>query len=269
MGTTISAVDKALSILDLLAEQHYGLRVSDIAHRMDIPYSTAHRLVSTLEANGYVVCSPETGKYALSLKILQLYRGLSHRMNLNQISFSHLSQLMEKYGETVHLAVDSDGEVVYLDTIVSSRSLAMYTETGKRVAIHATALGKVLAAYLPETEVRAILISKGMKQFTPNTIVTPTEFMEELERVRANGYALDNEEFQLGVRCVASSLIDHSGQVVGAVSVSAPASRLAPDRVNEIAQSVVATCDAISRELGATKRAIQSHRAEASGKDAL
>jgi len=260
MTKTINAVDKALRVLDLLAEHYHGLRVSEIAELTGVPYSTAHRLVSTLEASGYIVGSPDTGRYSLSLKILHLYRGLNHRMNLNQICFPYLSQLMEQYRETVHLAVYNDGEVTYLNTIVSPRSLAMYTETGKRAPIHATALGKVLAAYLPEHQVLAALAARGMKQFTPNTIVTPEKYLEALQWVRAHGYAVDNEEVELGVRCVASSLIDHNGQVVGAVSLSAPAARLTLDMVDEVADSVMAICDAASRALGATETAIQAHR---------
>jgi|LSQX01.1.fsa_nt_gb DNA-binding IclR family transcriptional regulator len=267
MSKTISSVEKALRVLDLLAEHYYGLRVSEIAQLTGVPYSTAHRLVSTLEANGYTIGSPDTGRYSLSLKILHLYRGLNHRMNLNQICFPFLSQLMEKYRETVHLAVYNDGEVVYLNTIVSPRSLAMYTEPGKRAPIHATALGKVLAAYLPESQVLAVLKAKGMRQFTPNTIVSPEKYLEALQWVRTHGYAVDNEEIELGVRCVASSLIDHNGQVIGAVSVSAPAARLTLDMISQVAESVMATCDAASRALGATETAIRAYRGSSYGKE--
>ncbi|HHV93067.1 MAG TPA: IclR family transcriptional regulator [Firmicutes bacterium] len=266
MSKTINSVEKALRILDLLAEHYNGLRVSEIAQLTGVPYSTAHRLVCTLETNGYITGSPDTGRYSLSLKILGLYRALNHRMNLTQICFPYLSQLMEKYWETVHLAVYNDGEVVYLNTIVSPRSLAMYTEPGKRAPIHATALGKVLAAYLPEDQVLAVLAEKGMKRFTPNTIVSPEKFLEALQWVRTHGYAVDNEEVELGVRCVASSLINHNGNVVGAVSVSAPSARLPLEKIGEIAESVMATCDAASRALGATEAAIRAHRSTGYGK---
>lgn len=260
MAARVASVEKALKILDILAAEHQGLRVSDIAKRVGLPYTTAHRLVSTLEDAGYVHVVPDTGRCTLSLKILHLYRGLSRKMNLNQISFPHLLKLMEDLGETVHLAVLNDGEVVYIDTVVSPRSLVMYTEVGKRAPVHCTALGKVLTAYLPEDEVRSILSRKGMPRRTPGSMTTPEEFLAELRRVRQLGYAVDNEEIEIGVRCVASSIIDHMGEVVAAVSVSAPTGRLPLENIPHIARLVTNTCDAVSRDIGTSPAQLYRYR---------
>jgi len=260
MGARVASVEKALKILDLLANEHQGLRVSDIAKAVSVPYTTAYRLISTLEDAGYIHSIPDTRRYTLSLKILHLYRGLNRRLNLNQVCFPHMLQLMERVGETVHLAVLDDGEVVYVNSVLSPRSPAMYTEVGKRAPVHCTALGKALTAYLPAEAVRSILRRKGMEARTGNTLREPGEFLAELRWVRQRGYAVDNEESELGVRCVASTVVNFLGEVVAAVSVSAPVGRMPLEKIPEVAKRVVETCDAISTHLGASPAQIELYR---------
>lgn len=260
MAPRVASVEKALKILDILADEHQGMRVSEIAKAVSVPYTTAHRLISTLERAGYIHANPDTGRYTLSLKILHLYRGLSRRLNLNQVCYPHLLRLMESLGETVHLAVLDDGEVVYVDTVLSPRSLVMYTEVGKRAPVHCTALGKVLTAYLSDDEVRSILARKGMESRTRNTLETPEAFIRELQVVRQRGYAVDNEEIEIGVRCVASSVVNFLGEIVAAVSVSAPVGRLPAEKVADVARRVIETCDAISKEIGASPAQLQRYR---------
>lgn len=247
----VRSLERGMAILELLAHQPRGLNMTEIAQSVGLPYATAYRLVQTLCDLGYLDFDPKGSVYTLSLRVLRWQGAVLQRLSIPRIAYGPMLELMETFQETVHLAVLDDGEVVYLETVIGSRSLSMYTQTGKRAPAHCTALGKVLLAYRSPREVQAIVERRGLTRFTPNTIGELDQLMEELERIRRQCFAIDNEEMELGVRCVASYVVNHEGRVVAAISLSAPASRIQDHGIDEIAEAVVQTCKTVSRDLGA------------------
>lgn len=250
-------MQKALSVLELLASEPRGLRITEIAKSAALPYATAHRIVSTLQDMGYIQPDYDSGRYYMGLKVLRWQAAVLQRLSLPRIAYPHMVGLMMQVKETVHIAVLDDGEVVYLNTVLSPRSLSMYTLTGKRAPAHCTALGKVLLAYLPEAEVRRIANVKGLTAFTAHTITDIEQLLSVLQRVRERGFSIDDQELEVGVRCVASHVVNHEDRTIAAVSVSAPAQRLGDDAIPVVVSALRDACRAISKELGASSSDIE------------
>ncbi|NPV67060.1 MAG: IclR family transcriptional regulator [Anaerolineae bacterium] len=250
MTKQVAAVQKAFTLLELLGQAERGLGISELAESSGLPLGTTHRLLHTLIALGYIEQDPDTRKYTLGLRFLQLRGQVIGRLNLAALAMPHLKLLMHRVNETVHLAVLNDGEVVYVDRVEGLQTQGMFTQIGKRGPIHCTALGKVLAAFSPEEVWREAIAKHGMPRRTPATIVDPEAFAAELQKVREQGYAIDNVESEPGVRCVAAPIRDYSGRVIAAVSISGPAARMRPARDQELSIAVRRTAHAISERLG-------------------
>lgn len=217
---------------------------------MSLNKSTVHGLLVTMEQMGYVQQSTDSGKYSLGLKLFQLGMAVYNSMDLRTIALPHLHTLAEKYKETAHLAVLSEGEVVYIEKVDSPRSIRIVSRIGGRNPAHCTGVGKVLLAALPEAVLDRFLAKSNLRRYTDNTITTPLELKKHLQQIRDKGVAFDLEEFERGLRCVAAPIRDHRGTVIAAISVSGPADRLATDRLDKIADDVVETANTISRALG-------------------
>jgi IclR family acetate operon transcriptional repressor len=218
----VQSVDRALDLLEALASSGRPLGVSDLAALTALPEGTAHRLLRALLHRGYVRQTPER-KYALGSSVLRL-RDAGHGM-LAAAAGPALSRLVEISGETANLAVLEGDLAVYVAQVPSGRALRMFAEVGRQVYVHCTAVGKVLLADLPAPLVRALLARVGMPARTPATLTDPEALLAELDRVRAQGFAVDDGEEETGVRCLAVPVHDGS-RVLAAVSVSGPAERL-------------------------------------------
>jgi IclR family transcriptional regulator, acetate operon repressor len=241
----VQSVDRALDLLETLASSGQPLGVSDLAALTRLPEGTAHRLLRSLLQRGYVRQTPDR-KYGLGSSVLRL-RDAGHR-TLATAAGPALARLVEISGETANLAVLEGDSAVYVGQVPSGRALRMFAEVGRQVFVHCTAVGKVLVADLPERQVRAMLARVGMPARTPATITEPDAFLAELERVRRQGFAVDDGEEETGVRCLAVPVRD-GGQVVAAVSVSGPADRLLPDHLPALAARLQPVADELGREL--------------------
>lgn len=220
----VQSVDRALDMLDQLCATRDSLTATELSRRVELPYASTHRLLGTLVRRGYVHLD-ERKRYSLGPRLVIAGAGLNSR--ISTWLRPSLTQLMEYCGETVNVARLDDTHVVYIAQVQSRQLLRMFAEVGNRVLPHATAVGKVLLAQRPRNEVAETLRRGGMPAVTKNTITGVEEFMAELERVAAQGFAVDDEEGELGVRCVAVAL--HGvGDVPLALSVSGPAGRLTP-----------------------------------------
>lgn len=249
----VLSLDKALDIIEALSSSPKGLKVKEISEKLLFPTATVHRILNTLASRGYVEQDSETSKYYLGMKMLSLQGTLTRNLNLVSKALPHLSDLSSKCNETVHLAVLDQGEVVYINTLISSHSFAMYTPIGTRNPAHSTALGKSLLSGLSQEEMERVIQEKGLPRFTPNTITQPQRLKREIEQVRVRGYAVDNEENEVGGRCISAPVRNHKGKIIAAVSVSAPAIRMGRERDEEIAREVISTCDKMSSSLGYEK----------------
>ncbi|MDR5695830.1 MAG: IclR family transcriptional regulator [Armatimonadota bacterium] len=246
----VQAVDRALAILEALAESERPMGLVELSTRVGLHVSTVHRLLSTMSRRRFVTQDPESGRYRLGMRAFEVGSAAIQQVELREVARPYLRWLMEETQETANLAVLIDGEVVYIDQVESQNLVRMFTRVGRRVPAHCTGVGKILLAGLSDDEVQRILDERGLPRFTPHTIVDPRKLLHELERVRASGFALDNEEREVGVRCVAGPVRDHEGRVVAAVSISGPSSRITEDRIPHLIQAVRTATSRISMELG-------------------
>ncbi len=254
----VQSVERTLDILESLVDFASEVGLVEISQAVTLPLATVHRLLGTLIRRGYVKQNRQNRKYSLGFRALQMGNDMRHRFSLRLEARPFLQRLMERTGESANLAVLDDGEVVYIDQAQSSKILRMFTQLGNRVPAHSTGSGKVMLAFGAPDSADGVLRRYGMPRLTPHTIVDPGSFREELARIRAQGYALDDEEHEEGVRCLAVPVRDGSGQVVASLSVSGPVTRLGDQQIRDIATEVVDCGTQLSGRLGYVAEAIAS-----------
>lgn len=244
---TVRAVDRVCAILNLLQESIEGITLIDVAGTTGLPKSSAYRYLWTLEAHRYVERDTNSGRYRLGLGFAG--KQSRHLEILRQRAHPVLERLRDRFGETINLGVLDGDAIVYLDIVESRRSVRLAANPGDRDPLHSTALGKAVAAHLPEARVRAILTDQGMESRTPNTITSLDDYLVELSRVRRLGYALDNAENEIDGRCVAAPILG-IGLPAG-LSFSAPSARFPLDEVNGVADVLKAVAlEIAARPLG-------------------
>lgn len=249
----LRTVERALSILKLflLSPGEGELNLTEISRRVRLSQSTAFRLLVTLKSAGLVEQIPSNGKYRLGVTCLALGDAFLRSNDLRQKAYASLVKLRDLCGETVHLAFLEAREVVYLDKLAGLHPIGlMSSRVGSRAPAYCTALGKSLLAFLPESQIREIVLKTTLTRFTQNTITDGEQLLEELRKVRELGYSIDNEEHEVGAGCIACPIFDNHG-VIAAVSVSGPVDRVinGPSRENLI-RLLKATADEISTGLG-------------------
>ncbi len=252
---TIGSVQRAMDILNLFTGQSPELGTTEIAKAQGLHKSTVASLVYTLEANGYLIQNPETRKYRLGYKLVERASALLEQVEIRQVAYPFLLDLRNRWNETVNLAVLDGSEIVYVERFLGTKALGMRSEVGYRAPAHCTALGKAILACYPIAHMQAFIKQHGLAAITPKTITDPEQFCAELEKTRERGYAIDDEENEVGGRCVAVPIFDHDSVAVAAVSISAPAARLPLDQVADAGNMVRETAKGISRNLGYVPRA--------------
>ena len=246
-GRPVQSVDRALLLLEVLAQAGGRLPISELAQRSGLPLGTVHRLMASLGARGYVRQDRDR-RYALGTALLPL--GTAATRLLSSWAVPFLAQLAEQCGETSNLAVLEDDHVVYVAQAPGRHRMRMFTEVGRRVLPHSTAVGKVLLAWQDDDSVHRVLTRLGLPGRTMSTITTPDAFRVELAAVRERGWAVDDEEEEPGVRCLAVP-VGPGPRAVLAVSVSAPASRLEPGQADVVA-ALQQVADELARSLDRT-----------------
>ncbi len=244
---TAQTILRALALLEAVAEGIYDL--DGLSAHVGLSRSTAHRLLTTLVRTGYLRHAPRAG-YSLGPKLIELGFRAHAGLHLPSLARSHLERLSDLTHETVHLGVLDGTEVVYIDKVPGHRGLQMASYIGARVPAQSTALGKALVSTLPREEWLKYFVS-GLRR-TPHTISDPDRFMDEIARVARQGYALDLEENETGIRCVAAPIRDATGRGVAAVSISSAVIYLSEERMEELAPLVRETARQISQQLGWT-----------------
>jgi IclR family transcriptional regulator, KDG regulon repressor len=246
----VQVLDRALDILRVLGERQSDCSLAELCAALKLHKSTVHRLVMVLERHRLLDKHPDNGRYRLGLRLFELGSKAIAVVDLRERSRPFLDQVLSETQETVHLCVLDEGEVLYLEKLEPQRSVRLASRVGRRVPAYCTSVGKAILAELPEAEVDGIIQRSGLKRITPNTITTSSSLKEELRKIRAKGYSVDDEENEEGVRCVGVAVRDYSGRPVAAISVSGPAFRVSKANVAEIARSVRFAARALSRELG-------------------
>ena len=247
-GVTVQSVARALEILECFNDAA-ELGISEIAERMDLSKSTIYGLVNTLASYGYLE-QVENKKYRLGLKLFELGNVVQTRMDVRQEARPWCQLLADKYRTTVHLAAYSEGDIIYIDKVDNTTAVVVYSRIGKRAPMYCTGVGKALLAYLPEHYREKYIYSRPMKPMTEHTITTRAALEAELAKIREKGYAVDDEEIEPGLHCIAAPIFDHRNQTVMALSVSFPYGRLWDVDWEEATRDVLYYARQISERLG-------------------
>lgn len=250
LGPQAQTVDRAIRILKIIAENKGEMGVNQIAEALGVFPSVASRLITTLEYHNLLRQNPQTLKYSLGLGLVELSTVALAGIELHEVSRPVLEELNEKTGETVFLMVLDRGEGVYIHRIDSRQRIAIRSEVGRREPAHASAVGKALLAYLPEPEVEEIARRVGLPKMTENTITDLDALKAHLAEVRARGFAIDDEEGEIGIRCIGAPIFDHRGQPVASISISTPAFRVSREQLLGWSDLLVEGARRISRHLG-------------------
>jgi DNA-binding IclR family transcriptional regulator len=251
----LESADRVLRVLELFSSGDRNLNLSEIAARMSLPKSSVHRLLATLLAHEFIERDASTRRYRLGIKVFEVGSLVIHERGLHSAAHPIVEELAVNTGETCHLAVLSGTDAVYVYKIDGPSTIIMSSRVGGRAPSYSTSIGKVLVAWAGE-EIFQQVVKGGFHAYTRNTIRKASLLAAELEVVRREGYALDREELQPGLCCIAAPVRDHSGSVVAALGLAGPSNRLTESRLQELAIPVTRAAEAISRNLGYVRRPV-------------
>jgi IclR family acetate operon transcriptional repressor len=247
---SVQSLERAFDLLEALGDGG-ELGVTELANRTGLVPSTAHRLLHTLAKRGYVSQSTESGRYLLGYKVIEVASGLEHRLErLRVVARPHLEGIQRETGETVNLVVLDADRVVYVDQVEGSRQVRMFTTVGTSVPAHTTGSGKVILANGPTEAVEALYGDRELQRLTEHTLTTLGALEDDFARIRRRGYALDNEEHEDGVGCVAVAVFDHGGRATAAISVSGPSARVLGANAERLGALLVEHAARVSQALG-------------------
>ena len=245
----LSSVSMAIRILKAFSGDDAEIGVTELAKRLGIAKSTVHRLVTTLMAEEVLDRNPETGRYRLGLGLFGLGSLVRHRMDLSTEARTLVTDLRQTTDETVLLAIPAGQEIIYIRAQPSRQAVRINAEMGMRVPYYCTAAGRAILAFQPESRIAAVTAAP-MPPRTPKTLTDPDKLLKLLANIRRVGYALDDEESELGMRAVGAPIFDAQSVVVGAVAIAGPVQRLSLKNINTLVEPLLATARAISLRLG-------------------
>jgi len=240
----VQSIERAFGLLEAMADEGGMMGLSQLATVSGLPLPTIHRLVRTLVDLGYLRQEPSR-QYVLGPRLIRLGESSSHMLSI--WARPHLTKLVDELGESANLAMLDGDQIVYVAQVQSRHSMRMFTEVGRRVLPHCTAVGKAILADQPEQAVRELLQRTGMPRHTDNTITDPDDFTRQLSKAAIDGYAMDEGEQEMGVRCVAVALTDAPAQL--AMSVSGPAGRMSEELVARAVPLLKSAGEALSADL--------------------
>jgi len=249
-GGQVQSLVRGLTILERLAEAHDGTTLTDLAQGLGLAPSTGHRLLKTLEKLRFVSQDAGSGRWFVGVQAFVVGNAFLYHRDYVEASRPVMRRAMEASGETANLAVLDDGEAVMLSQVECHEMMRMLAKLGGRAPLHASAVGKALLAALPDEEVSAILHRRGLPRVTPNTLGEPARLREDLEAIRRRGYAIDDEEHAIGLRCVAATIHDEYAEPLAAISLSGPRARITRERIATLGNMVVEATAEITEALG-------------------
>lgn len=246
----VQILDRVMNIIELLSTSSQGMGVTDIGAKLNLHKSTVHRLINALAARGYIEKDHRTGLYKIGMKFIEISSLHLHQLELKTEAAPYMRNLAEATGQVSHLAILDETDVVYIEKFDVMQKLRLYSEIGKRIPVYCSALGKVLlSSQTPEMQ-KQILDSINIKPFTENTIKDRITLEIELDKTKKRGWALDNEEHELGVCCVAAPVRDFTGKVIAALSISGDKNSIVNGRQEQLAGIVVNAANEISKRMG-------------------
>ena len=247
------AVDRALAILEEVARSKRGLRLPEIALRLGLPKSSTHSLLVALERQGYLQRNESTRRYMFGPKVFLLANLALDGTTLRQVAYPALRNLMQRTDLMVHMAVLDRDQAVLIEQLGPPLTPAPMNWLGKRLDLHCTALGKVLAAFQPQKSWKRFITEHTLTKHNDNTICSPKGFLGELGLTRERGFAVDNEELDLSIRCLAAPVFDHSSETVAAISVSGSTSEVHDGNMEDLVPLLTAAANSITQHLKAQR----------------
>lgn len=246
----VQSVNNAIDILELLADTEGELSVSEIGLKLGLTKNNTSKILNTLELFGYVECNRYTGSYRIGVKTFQISQSYLINMNLFDVSKKYLEAIRNRLNETSYVSVFHDGNIIYLNTVETHKSVRVRSRIGSIKPAYASASGKVHLANMDLESIKR-MYENNMQKFTENTITTIDSLVTELEKIKKNGYAVDNEEFEKDVISVAAPIYNFIGHVIGAMSTSIPTIRCSTERIEkEIAPVIIEYAGDLSKKYG-------------------
>lgn len=244
--TSIQVIERMMSLLDALAQSNEPVALKQLAQTTGLHSSTAHRILAAMTAGRFVE-RQDAGNYALGIRLLELGNLVKNRINIREIALPYMQKLHEKIGESVNLGIRHEDEIIYIERTSSGRSLVRVVYlVGGRAPLHLTSQGKLFLAEDGPEKVREYAKRTGLPGVTTTSLTTLATLEKELDKIRRHAIAFDNEEAEVGLKCVAAPIRDDEGHLIAALSVSAPVDRHSPQWVDD----VKAAADSISKALG-------------------
>lgn len=244
------AVERALAMLEAVAQEPEGLSNAEISRKLQIPKSSASYILRTLETRGYLHRDGDNGRYRVGLKILSLSRGALSGLDVREVALPIMRHLVEKTKLTCHLAILDGPDAVYIEKVEPEGFIKMDTWVGRRMRVHATSVGKALVAHIPQERLEEILAEAGMEKRTSKTITTLPRLLKDLEKVRTQGYAIDDEENNMGARCVGAPVFNQQGAIEAAVGLSGTTMQVNAQTMPRILDALKDAARHVSMQLG-------------------
>lgn len=250
----IKSIMKAARVINMLANEGQPLSLAQMSSNMAISKSTLHGIISTLVDVKFVVQDQQTGRYWLGTRLFEIGSSISSQWNVRKIAYPFIQRIVAETGETVHMAVLDDYEVLYINKQESTSSIRIVTDVGVKLPAHCTGLGKALLSGMSRLELQFMVKSKGLAKYTESTITNFEDFWKEIRHIKSRGYAVDEQEFVEGLRCVAVPVFSHAGDIIAALSVSGPISRMQDKKFEHCRESLQKAAEEISVQMGYEKK---------------
>ena len=249
MSENVQSVERALDIINTIVAANRPLSIAELSQAMNLAPSTIHRILQTLTVKNYVFQDVQTKRYDIGPEIVDISSALYLRYDLVRRVRPYLQELVELTGETAHIAQLYGTTAMYLSQVEPFSMVRMFTTPGSIAPLHCSDVGKVFLADLPAARVDEIVRKTGLPARTPHTITSEATLLSELQHVQMQGYALDDEEREVGVRCLSAGILNGAGKVIAAIGVAGPTSRLSRERVAEVSAAVVGMAQRCADEL--------------------
>lgn len=246
----VQVLDRTLDILELLSAEKEGLGVTGIGNRLGLHKSTVHRLLNSLAERGYIEKNPVNGYYKIGLKLVELSSIYLSNVELKIEARPYLWELATRLNMTAHLAILDGIDAIYIEKVDIASSIRLYSQIGRRIPVYCSALGKSLLSGLNDIELSEAIAKCSFKNYTPFTIIDQSEIVQQIKQVRVQGWSIDNQEHDEGIRCIAAPIFDYRGKVIAALSISGSDTALPEARDQEIGDLLSLNALKISRRLG-------------------
>lgn len=247
---SVQVIDRALDILELLSAEKEGLGVTEIGNRLGLHKSTVHRILASMAERGYIEKNQINGNYKIGFKLVELSSIYLSHVELKTEARPYLWELASRLNMTTHLAILDGIDAIYIEKVDIASSIRLYSQIGRRIPVYCSALGKSLLSGLTDKDLTIVLSKCVLKKYTANTIVDLDELIKQIKRVRLQGWSIDDEEHDEGIRCVASPIFDYRGKVIAALSISGTVAVLPREKDEEMGELISSTALKISRRLG-------------------